>query len=775
MADNMSDMTSSTAANSELSPGLNTDVLKVGGDGDILTGTSGADQFRLLSAGATIRNFEVGTDVLEIVSEDQPLNFFSLVNPFQPGITDTDDGALISTPNGARTNPFVTVEGVTATELANSPESFAIRSQGNAVIDWNQITFDSAREINVPPAASTRYFAMVHTAIADAVQGILQTEGRQTYLSTLDSELLESLEVTLPNEPPEGASAEAAVASAASKILTATFTDPDNPVSGATFFPLNNSDNPQPKGEYASRVLSAELRNSLSEIDASQEDIEAGRAYGEQVADAIVALRRNDGAFRDEDGNRVVPADLATEYLDGIENNQNLNEVGGEDQQGEPENTGDASQLVNDGTVGRLFDGSNLIATGDPVETTSRDGEPVITSNVPTTPGAWRRAEDTLRPDGTFAPLASIEIADINLPWVLPTTTFFNDNVPPPPALDTDRYTYNVAEVMAEGSLLDIPGSGNVEVATTAGNQVVPNGTTTVDGMTSFVAADTDLGTAVNDTDTADETYGPGDQGNDFGLNGPDGLGTTSAERTVIAHVWANAEGTYGPNYAWQPVAQQLAMNNDSSLQETANVFAALNVGLADGFINIWDTKWDEDAFWRPVSSVRNADQLESTAEFDDNNWTPREVTPQHPCHPSGTSMTAGVASTILTDFYGDNNTFTVSAAPHPNSARLLNALTETTSDGLKAVDGVPLEEVSRIYTSLAQAADESRTSRIYAGAHFRFATENGVNMGEQVARYFLRHNPFMALGTTTGSATPDPGGTPSEPPDPVDPVPSPV
>jgi hypothetical protein len=94
-----------------------------------------------------------------------------------------------------------------------------------------------------------------------------------------------------------------------------------------------------------------------------------------------------------------------------------------------------------------------------------------------------------------------------------------------------------------------------------------------------------------------------------------------------------------------------------------------------------------------------------------------------------------------LSSFYSDNQTFTVSADSNPSSVRLQTALRALNGNDL--VNGTPLEEVCRIYNSLSQAANEDRTSRIYAGAHHRFATENGISLGEQVAQYFLRHNPF--------------------------------
>jgi Vanadium chloroperoxidase N-terminal domain len=661
-----------------------------GGSGSDLTGTSGVDVFVITSAGATISGFEVGKDKVGIVSNNQALTFIDIINPYIPeGMTDTDKGAVVSLPNGSTRNSFVTLSGVSASALANNPESFSIFSPGNVVIDWNEMMFDAGRNTPVPGSKSARYYALLHTAIADAVQGIQQTSGRSTYL--------ESIGQTLPTVS-SGASAEAAAASAANTILKGLFTDPDNPAAAGTISPFPGETTNT--GKFLSRVFDAAFSTSLTEIENSTDSVNAGIEFGRNIAQRLLDLRANDGAFRNADGTIVDVSGFNEEYQNGIENNNALN----------------------NGTVGRLQDGTSLIGTTVPIEAIDQTGNKTITSIVKTTPGAWRRGEDTLNASGQFSGLASPDVAKLNQAWVAPSPDFFSSTILPPPALDSDRYRDSVAEVKAEGSILDLPGNGTVSVL---------NRSITENGVTRFLGTGAG-GSAVNDTNPSDAT---------FGRTGPDKLGLTSADRTIIAHVWANAEGTYQPNYAWQKVAQQLAINNKSSLGDTAYIFGAMNMALAEGYTNVWGIQWDRDYFWRPVSSIRNSDQLKSTADLDDNTWTARENTPQHPDNPSAAGGVASVASNILSSFYGDNQTFTVSADPNPSSARLQNALRSLNGNDL--VDGTPLEEVSRTYTSLSQAANEARTSRIYAGAHHRFATKNGVNLGRQIAQYFLRHNPF--------------------------------
>jgi hypothetical protein len=52
----------------------------------------------------------------------------------------------------------------------------------------------------------------------------------------------------------------------------------------------------------------------------------------------------------------------------------------------------------------------------------------------------------------------------------------------------------------------------------------------------------------------------------------------------------------------------------------------------------------------------------------------------------------------------------------------------------------LPGKEV-RTYSSFAFAAHENADSRIRAGIHFRFATDEGLSLGTKVGRYIVEHN----------------------------------
>jgi hypothetical protein len=48
---------------------------------------------------------------------------------------------------------------------------------------------------------------------------------------------------------------------------------------------------------------------------------------------------------------------------------------------------------------------------------------------------------------------------------------------------------------------------------------------------------------------------------------------------------------------------------------------------------------------------------------------------------------------------------------------------------------------VTRNYRSFSEALEEVKNARVFAGIHFRTATEDGQKLGNDVARYILEHS----------------------------------
>lgn len=182
-----------------------------------------------------------------------------------------------------------------------------------------------------------------------------------------------------------------------------------------------------------------------------------------------------------------------------------------------------------------------------------------------------------------------------------------------------------------------------------------------------------------------------------------------TAEQTEIAQFWADGGGTYTPPGHWNEIAQDISLQQGSTLAENARLFALLNIAMADAGIVAWDAKYTYD-FWRPITAIQQADSDGNPETAGDAEWTPLIATPPFPEYVSGHSTFSGAADAILTSFFGENINFTTESA------------------------GLP--EVRRSFESFTQAASEAGMSRIYGGIHFASANEDGLAAGKALGEY---------------------------------------
>ena len=146
---------------------------------------------------------------------------------------------------------------------------------------------------------------------------------------------------------------------------------------------------------------------------------------------------------------------------------------------------------------------------------------------------------------------------------------------------------------------------------------------------------------------------------------------------------------------------------------ETARLFAILNLAVADAAIGCWDAKYTY-VLWRPVTAIPEAAEDGNDRTTADPTWTPLFATPAHPEYPSAHSCNSTAAAVVLADAFGDKTRFT------------------TESDGMAGV--------TRSFRSFSSALEEVKNARVFAGIHFRSATNDGQVLGESVARYVLEH-----------------------------------
>jgi hypothetical protein len=196
--------------------------------------------------------------------------------------------------------------------------------------------------------------------------------------------------------------------------------------------------------------------------------------------------------------------------------------------------------------------------------------------------------------------------------------------------------------------------------------------------------------------------------------------GTRTIEQTAIARFWADGAGTVTPPGHWNVIAQDVALQQGTTLEENARLFALLNIAEADAGIVSWDCKYQFE-FWRPITAIVNGDLDPRTDTEKDVEWTPLLVTPPFPEYTSGHSTFSSTGAAVLAGFFGtDDLAFTTESEDLPG--------------------------VVRSFTSFSGAAAEAGMSRIYGGIHFLSANEAGLSSGAALGAYvsanFFRDRP---------------------------------
>jgi membrane-associated phospholipid phosphatase len=196
-----------------------------------------------------------------------------------------------------------------------------------------------------------------------------------------------------------------------------------------------------------------------------------------------------------------------------------------------------------------------------------------------------------------------------------------------------------------------------------------------------------------------------------------------TADQTIYSLFWV-VSSTYAFNGAAVSLIEDrdreevAGRDRDDTLLENARLLASLDVAMADAAIGCWDAKYYYH-FWRPITAIREAASDGNPLTTPDPNWAPMFATPAHPDYPSGHSCVSGAAAVVLTNEFGDKTRFTL------ESDLMLG--------------------VVRSYRSFSAALEEVKNARVFAGIHFRSATEDGVKLGADVAHYVLE-NKFQRI-----------------------------
>src|ERR687896_2408360 len=156
--------------------------------------------------------------------------------------------------------------------------------------------------------------------------------------------------------------------------------------------------------------------------------------------------------------------------------------------------------------------------------------------------------------------------------------------------------------------------------------------------------------------------------------------------------------------------ARAVAQARGLDAWDSARLLALMNLAMADSYIAGFKIRYVYD-FWRPVTAIREGDTDGNDATAGDPSWNSHQNTQNVSDYPSTQSTFSGAAAAALTGVLG------------------------TDQVAFSATSGPPFKDITRSFTSVAQAARESADSRVYAGIHFRSACEDGLVLGRRVGQ----------------------------------------
>ena len=164
---------------------------------------------------------------------------------------------------------------------------------------------------------------------------------------------------------------------------------------------------------------------------------------------------------------------------------------------------------------------------------------------------------------------------------------------------------------------------------------------------------------------------------------------------------------------------RDVATQYDMDLVDAAHLLAAGDLISVDAAMANWHSKYTY-LFWRPLTAIQNAGIDGNSKTVADSGWTPLLTHPNHPEWPSAHGSVSGALTQVIADVLGKKNHLDITIWGGENGSAALTT--------------------SRQYDSIKDIRDEVADARVWAGFHYRSATDAGLKLGEQVARWDLQH-----------------------------------
>ncbi len=170
----------------------------------------------------------------------------------------------------------------------------------------------------------------------------------------------------------------------------------------------------------------------------------------------------------------------------------------------------------------------------------------------------------------------------------------------------------------------------------------------------------------------------------------------------VTGHVMF-ATKKFSPGGHWMNITGIAAQKAGADFNTAVAAYTKTAIALFDAFISCWDEKYRSN-YIRPETVINNLLSQD---------WRPYIQTPPFPSYTSGHSTISAAAAEVMTEFFGDNLSFT--------DTSLLEF-------------GIANREIK----SFRDAAQEASISRLYGGIHYRFDLDAGNAAGQKLGSFIV-------------------------------------
>ncbi len=175
----------------------------------------------------------------------------------------------------------------------------------------------------------------------------------------------------------------------------------------------------------------------------------------------------------------------------------------------------------------------------------------------------------------------------------------------------------------------------------------------------------------------------------------------------IIGEYWNDAAGYSGtPAGHFFQLAQDLATQQQLTLEESMKLYAALGIAINDAFIGSFGLKYKFN-FIRPITYIHR---------HIDGQFNSRLASPPFPEFPSGHSFQSGAATEVMKAFFGDDI-----------------SVTDSTNAWRTDIDGTP-----RTFKSFTELSEEVSISRFYGGIHFLETLNRSLEYGRKIGRHVV-------------------------------------